>query len=793
MATTIHFPHPTEDTPINSGVVLQYAPEVFIRQKWGDTWLPYPKLAPVEVTWSVAPTLPVATFEMDYGSVRPPYRELDGDGNEILGFQEVTKWSATNLVGWFVRIKCLTNVSESQPIQFARYWYGVVEQAHDEQGGTELVKKLNDDGTTSTIVRAYGRVTLVAYGLEKLLADHQVLTSWCEGLTEVGISLDFNRAGPKGVEGNRSPNPFLLTYLFGKDPVTAKKWSTRQIVEYLLAYHVPQDQAGDPKLHWYLDTASKPFVCDTDNPLLKCENASTYSLISQLLDRRRGLMWWVEVDQSIDVESNSPNAPLWIKCNSINSGIVVGSKISIPANTNQINIEYDSDPLTKAVINTSDLQRYDQVVVRGPRIRCVGTFSAQDGTLEAGWKSADESTYEAGGTPHPAGIPRLRKEERNDKVRRSPKLSKVFSLFRIPSSWDFLIGDGEGGVKKPMFCGSDGEEREQNYLDLAVEQTMPILEGNDYSGTFIPAGTVPFETVNEHEMRPLVFFRRPKWTTAPYKYQPAEGTNAEREVISPGENAKIQCHVSVPQNTMTIRLEVAGEKQHAIAYGAPPTPPALPEAWTFQPIAGEDKACGQVDWRKMVVTLSIESQFHIEAIHPDPALANDTIRKKIIYAGDQYYQHYVAPNTVVGIDTVGFLIRSDGGWIPTTGAPEDPIPYLKDVAKVSAAWYTVQHFEMTLQSYRLKSQNDIPLGALILKAGGGVAAAEYGMDRLDVNAPVTQITFRYPAGNGTRTPAATMEIKTWAGELEAVELVPVKLPPRKVLAPGARHASGGRV
>lgn len=779
-ATTIHFPHPTEDTPINSGVVLQYAPEVFVRQKWGDAWLPYPKLAPVEVTWSVAPTLPVATFEMDYGSVRPPYRELDGDGNEILDPQEVTKWSATNLVGWFVRIKCNTNASEVTPVQLARYWYGVLEQAYDEQGGVELVKKLNDDGTTSTIVRAYGRITLVAYGLEKLLADHQVLTSRCEGLTEIGVPLDFNRAGPKGVEGNRSPNPFLLTYLFGTNPATAKKWSTRQIVKYLLAYQVPRDQAEIQQLHWGLDIASEAFACDTDAPLLKCDNASTYSLISQLLDRRRGLMWWVDVDEA-DATEGTPNAPIYIRCNSINSGEIAGSKITIPANKSQINVQYDADPLTKVVINTSDLQRFDQVVVRGPRIRCVGNFSAQDGTLEAAWDSADETAYEAGGTTHPSGITLLRKEERNDKVRRSPKLSKVYSVFRIPSGWDFQVGDGEGGAKVPMFIDDEGELRDQDYMELAIEQTLPILEGKDYSGTIIPAGAAPLATINEYEMRPLVFFRRPKWTTAPYRYQPAEGTNAEREVVSPDENAKIQCHVSIPQNTMTVRLEVAGEKQHAIAYA------------DFTPITNEDKACGKIDWRKAVFTLSIESQFHTEAVHPDPPSANETIRRKIIYAGDQYYQHYVAPNTVVGIDTDGYLIRSDGGWIPTLGAPEDPIPYLQDIAKVSAAWYTVQHFEMTLQSYRLKAPNDIPLGSLVLKAGGGVAAAEYGLDKIDVNAPVTQITFRYPAGNGARTPAATMEIKTWAGELDAVDLVPVKLSARPVASPGVRHAAGAKI
>lgn len=774
MAKTIHFPHQTEDTPIKSGVVLQYAPEVFVRQKWGDAWLPYPKLAPIEVTWSVAPTLPVATFEMDYGSVRPPYRELGPDGNEILGFQEVSKWSATNLVGWFVRVKCVTNASETRPVELARYWYGVIEQAYDDQGGVELVKKLNDDGTTSTIVRAYGRVMLVAYGLEKLLADHQVLTSRCIEFVDIGIPLDFNRAGPKGIDGNRSFDKVGGTYVFESRESEARKWSTRDIVEYLMWRQVPRDQAGVDKLQWIIDPSSLPFLCDTDSPLLLCDNASTYSLLSQLIDRRRGLMWWVEVDYNKDVEESEPNAVIWLKCNSIIPNQIDGSKITIPANTNQIHLQYDADPLTKVVVNSTDLQRFDQVVIRGPRIRCVGSFSAEDGTLEAGWTSADEAAYESGGTPHPAGTQLVTKQERNDAVRRSPKLANVFALFRIPKTWDFRVGDGEGGVKLPMFIDDEGAPLEQNYLELSVEQTMPILEGKDYSGTVVRAGAAPLVTVNETEMRPLVFFRRPTSTAGAYRYRPAEGANAEREIVNAKENARLQAHVTVPQNTMTIRVEISGEKQHAIAFA------------DFTRITNEDKYCGEVDWRKMVVTLSIESQFHTEAVHPDPANQSDFVRKKIIYAGDRYYQHYVAPETVVGIDKDGFLIRSDGGWIPTTGDGADPLPYLQDIAEISAAWYTVQHFELSLQSYRLKAPNDIPLGALVLKAGGGVAADEYGLDKVDVNAPVTQITFQYARGTGDRCPPATMQIRTWAGELEAVDLVPAKVDPRIVAVPGMR-------
>lgn len=42
--------------------------------------------------------------------------------------------------------------------------------------------------------------------------------------------------------------------------------------------------------------------------------------------------------------------------------------------------------------------RHDQVIVCGPLIRCVETYSTEDGTLEVGWPADDEEAYEAGGT-----------------------------------------------------------------------------------------------------------------------------------------------------------------------------------------------------------------------------------------------------------------------------------------------------------------------------------------------------------------------------------------------------------
>lgn len=739
MATTVRFPSPNDDA-LHLGIVPQYDALVYTRRRWDDEWEILPNLYPLEVTWSVAPTLPVATLELDYGRIRQSYRHLDDAGNEVHGFGDVFKTAATGLVGSYIKIECHTLISENLPIELTRVWHGIIEEAHDEQGAVD-----QQTGLTT------GHVTLVAYGLEKLLADHQVLGATCQGLAKVDVPLDFNRAGPRGVEGNRSPDPFLGSYLFATAPSTAKTWSSRNIVEYLLAHQSPQDEAGAGKLVWGVDVVDARYIPDEDTPLLKCESASVYSLLSQVIDRRRGIFWWVEVDDDI----------LVIRVNSINENDIIGNKITIPGNSRQIDLQYDTDPLTNVAVNTSDLPRYHQVLCRGPRIRCVGTFSDQDGTLEPAWSTADETAYEAGGTPHPANTPVKRKQIRNDGVRRAPKLAKVYRVFRVPEDWDGQVGDGLGGDLAPLFVDQFGATLDHCYMALAFEQSMPIIEGVDYEGTRIRAGVVALDTINEREMRPLCFLRRPSKTDEPYKYQLAEGTATEVERSNARENERIQCHLGVPQETLTLQLDVQGQPQHAIAYS------------DFTPLA-EDRAVGRFDWREAVFTASIESQTHTEARWPNPAHASDAVRVKLIHAGDQYYQHYVAPSTVIGIDEDGYLVTSDGGWIPTLGDPLNPLPYLEDLAQIAGVWYTEHHYVLRLESYRLKADSDVPLGGLIVQAGGGPVDPGH---RMRVGAPITQIKFVYPRGDGSRTPPARMQLQTWAGELDAVELVAVKPPP----------------
>lgn len=762
---TINFPSTLESPEVGwpwPYIHTQGYPLVYTRSKWSTAWVLNARLIPTEITWSVAPTLPVATFDFHYGEVFLP---TDSQ------FQEVRKAWGADLVGSFVKVVYHSDiVSENgtalSPEYASRSWYGVISEAHDELGGVS-----NSTG------KASGKLTIVAYGMEKLLADHAIVESFAEdkdgfGVT-VGIPFDFNRQGPRSIVGNRSADKIGKSYVFGAKPSTNQTWSSRDILEYLIQYQTPTNETAAKAV--LFDLKMPPGIpTDKDSPTIKTENATTYSIISQILDRRRVTMWWVEVDEATNT--------CQIKADSMVATPVVGDKLSIPANTKQINLKFDNDQLTNVVINNSELPTVNQVVAQGPRIRCAGTFCYHEENIEAGWTSKQEEAYEAGGSPHPANTPTKRKQTRNDAARRSPMLENVYSLFQIPESWNQKVGDGLGSFF-PLFVDADKDDKPQKmqcFSELFIEQSLPLLEGVDYTWSKILAGAVPLTFGNNEEMRPFVMFRKP-WTTSPIRYQNAEGSVAVVETTNAKENPRLSCYVTIPQMTRSIRLKVQGEPQHAIA---------------FSDFSGqaEDPKVGEFDWKNAYFTISFESQFRTEGKWPEVLSPNDAIRRKYIYGGDQFYMHYVAPSTVVGIDADGVLQVSAGGHIPALGGDLDPRKPLKDIAKIAAAWYTVEHFVLSIDSYRLKPAGDIPLGALIIEAGGGGVANP--IDSSDpghlqtVNAPVTQITFFLPSTPGDVQQPARMKIKTWAGELDAMEFAGVKPP---VLRGRSKRGTAGRI
>jgi len=165
----------------------------------------------------------------------------------------------------------------------------------------------------------------------------------------------------------------------------------------------------------------------------------------------------------------------------------------------------------------------------------------------------------------------------------------------------------------------------------------------------------------------------------------------------------------------------------------------------------------------MCATLAISSGRCVQAQYPETAPADkDCVRTYVLDVGDSFEAVYVVPQTVVGVKADGSLLRSTGGWLYRQA---NAIEHLAALAKVAAAWYTIPHYVVSLDTQRLTTE--IGLGDLIARVGDPRGSNDH---QLDANAPVTEIRVEWPLSEGDRPAPPTMSVQTFAGELDPMQV-----------------------
>lgn len=726
------------------GTVDYGAPIVSHREHWADAWVPDLRTIALEAVWCSAPALPTATIQVRYGYL------------SFSGFPEWVKVDKHET--WpdqFVKIQFpMVRIEEGEDAGEWEYrtWYGVVALEEDQLGGCTF-KTTRSGNTTQTQVTASGLQTFSAYGLEKLLADWPIKYSVINdggSLNEVKRALTFNRDG----KPNRTAAKILGSHAFESDLTVAQFWSTRDIAEYLLEWQTPRDSAGNRLVLFKLAGLGLP---DWDKPAVSQETQSCGSLLTSLINRRQMLSWRLTVDE--DITPDEVHVDVFSLARTEITLPITGTP-KIEPSSRQKSIEFDKDQSTRVTLKRSKVGVYHQVILRGAPMRAVGSFSFVDGTLVAGWDSSLQTLYDAGASLS-AGYSALDDEEkrvRDAAARGVSRLEEVYSFFRIPTDWDRKVADGENGFKEFLFAGDVAGESPVYLGTCFVEPTMPLIQGVDYSTDKIANGAPGISdftiATNLEETPPLVFFKRPD---QPTKWIAGDklGTAGElpRGYGSDG-NTRFSVSVQVPNESKGLVIRVQGDPQHAIA----PT--------DFAPLA-VDEQLGGVDWRSAIVTLSLPFDQHAEGIWPEDLPANvDCPRILILEAGDRYKKHYVAPNTVVGVDKDGALVRSTGGWIPKAGTDDDETK-LTALAKVAHAWYGEDHCVLTLETSRLFPIADLDVGDLITEIGNKPPAT--GGHRATVNTTISEIRLQWPESEGTEAQAPVLTIVTGSGELDPIQ------------------------
>lgn len=721
------------------------APLVHSRANWTDAWHnDSAQWHAPQATWSAAPSLDTAAIVQRYGE-----RLMAGDQAFGMVSRDVS------MLGRFVRLRFPMRRVGSGAWEY-RDWFGIAELVEDDLGGVSFTRRRG--GTTG---RETGTQLYTAYGLEKMLADWPITYSFVnDGGTarRVERPLTFNADG----RPNRSASIVDGTHVFEHDLTTAKPWKLCDIVDYLLERQTPRHADETVVIPWSRVGAGLP---DWQRVVLPQEEATTLSLLQQLVTRSNGLSFRATVKESVPPAADEAQLHVF---SLLDAPLVlpVSGAPSLERNGRRRDLRYDGDARTTATVKTSRVGGCDQVLVRGARKRSVGNFSFADGTLLAGWDATLQSPYDAGASGE-AGYAALDDEEKRKldaTARSSARFDEVYAYFKIPPDWDGKVGDGIGGAKEKMFPKTVGPTPFNAvpwYGEAWILPTIPLWKGFDYAGDRVESGAVSVaewtEATKHEEQAPLVVFlipgTSPSWPLA--RWSAGEklawiGTTPDRYTT---ENVStFSVAVDVPDKSHGVELRVSGEMQHAIAK----------TDFSALPV---DLPVGGYDWREAILVLALEWDDHVEGAWPAELPDLDAPRVRVFYAGNEFRKDYVAPNTVVGIDADGSLLRSTGGWLPTEAADDDE-HQLRAMARVAYEWFGRERRVLTLDTAVLLSTGQLDVGDLIEHVG---EPAGSGGSRLAIGTVVTQVSIAWPEGDGGDPPAPRLQFSTDAGELDPMQ------------------------
>lgn len=666
---TINFNTATRLSPASTAFV-------YTRETWAGEWVERPEIHAEQCAWTIAPEVATATLRRPFGRVLLPGGTAAADRTRI------------DLRGHFVRIDWETGDTVA-PAQ----WLGYVESPVDEPFG-------NASGSTPLS----GEQLFFCYGLEKSLMAAPIRdTVWRDnagaGVVRGGTPIGFNAGG----RPNRSAAMHSGSYVFEPNEADAESWSSRDIIGYLLNWHLPTNSGGVAVLPWALTNAA--IVPDWDAPVVDADGADIYSILSTLLSYRMLLSW--------TVAWNTTN--LLIVPFSLTPTAITLESVTFPANAVTHSILFDADPLSRGAISEDGTERVDQVIVRGARRVSVCTLDVASGNLPADWTEADRDAYDAGasGDAGYADLDVFEQRRRNAAVRQSRELAATYRRFRIPDDWDAEVA-GDGGTEDVFIVDGDTPTKHRPYpMAIALRTDCALLERKDYAGAV---------TADDPADRWRI--RRPPIAIL------ASPDGGFREVQTIGRaDAAAGIEPAWSVNTIvdgdrTLSLEVSGGPQHMIASG--------PSVDDFLPLPADSDEETGYSVQSLKATVAIQEDRHAEAAWPVSPATADVVRRRVVYVGDRYELVRIVPHTIVGVDAAGATKHSSGGYL------RDDRAQLLSLAKLLAAFHTVPRLQMTLVTQR--RTGILTVGSMITSVGTAYPTA--------INALVAKIEIWNPESLG---------------------------------------------
>ena len=652
---------------------------VEVKESWDSPWTSVDYLTPVSADVLLGPDIGTATFRYDFGRI---IRENTTTAQDF---------EPLDLLDQYVRIT--VDYETQGPVVV---WVGIIT---DES--TTYVSPAAVTGYQEYTARELG------YILDRIIVSDAYAESAGSVTERVRIEVvpDFNARGKSGaVYGNKTSSTYEFgtgksTPIFGRQwnidstYETTRTWNADEAIDYLFKAHLFDQPFA------YTSTTLIEGLVD----VWKQEGRSIWRILSDILDRRNGFVFYLD--------SDGGDGDITLVVNTVTKDAITTGSHTIPANTDQTNLELPTaQPFTHLfgplTFRRSTVNKYDTYEAIGEPILCTGTFTfaAADGLIQKGWSDELETEYKAGGDG--SGY------ELKDTYRSDDKFDTVYGRFEVKSSWDGTIQSDPFWIR----VNDDGTVNEgpddgfpalaYTLMDVRFERNTPFEYGVDY--------TASTPTL-------LDGFSASDYTDS-IGYVPMIGVLYDNTDGDLHEKTERYCYLdrlNEANENLTTNVNI-GPLSSCFGFKVTASPRHYLAAGDMTESDGETRALPEISWKDIEVTASAYAPFRVRYKATAPGVTTPDIAKKFtVYIRDAEL-HHITPSTVVGVDEDGNALEYGG----TSDFIRDDRPQLKTIVGSAMAWYGVTRQVVTIPIYQL--QNWASIGQMLVDITGWAGTFEVG-------------------------------------------------------------------
>lgn len=691
----------------------------------GD-WTVAPHLICRGFTHGVGPTMSQAAFLWRYGALTRGHNDSpDGVFTVVAPLDVLDK---------FVRIE-FEDAASGKSID----WVGVFK----DDGYAEWC---DSDAEPS------GDQELVAYGLEYFL-DRQPISGRSSREADRGIrpySYNTGAGAGRDVEwakrGNKDPGDYAFS--FEDDAV---EWEAWNIGLHLLAEHGPRNQDDVEKpLPFILHPDAEPFL-NWYYPTVAVEGRTLLQVLDELIDRRRGLIWWIQVEDF----AAELSAVIYVS-STATAVLALPNDAELPPAATIVTFDDPGDQvlLEPPQIAYPGSRRYDRVRVRGARrtstFSALGTVFGDGGAsygcplqiyslIEPTWDATDNTDYHAAASgllAEYSGLADDEKAARNDRYRQGSQFYRVYRQFSLNmqgASGDAsicpIIAQGTGSIVGSLEVTRRSVRLLSKTLLKAgfdyADALNPTPRGNaDYGAefippfllTYVPATTETPTTLGDGGSNPDGGWRR------------TQDANTAKEKMDGGEfRLRYSYHPRVAAGEPGFRIE-GGPVNHMLDTSESNYDGS-------DPLIGPSRHQPECYWGSLLITATAEMDCYCEAVWPAGEITAAPIEELLVQLSDRIRHDWLQKGTVYDLNERGSPVQVQDG-----GAIQDDRYLCETIARLAHQWYSTERATVTLQ-FR---------GAVIpFNVGDLVTTIGTGAAQRTVNATVSQLTHNLEDGETT--------------------------------------------